>query len=153
MTLVREVGYAQAFSFKYSARPGTPAAAARRQIPDAVKDARLQALQALLTEQQHGKRVARAAFIEGACCSVRSACNAWSGRPSRRRNLPPRRRAGVPDGTILNEKASRTTSRTRVMSLRNHYRFRGKPTMKSDDSAMSRRACACANDVKIIRAV
>ncbi len=53
MTLVREVRYAQAFSFKYSARPGTPAAAAPRQIPDAVKDERLQALQALLAEQQN----------------------------------------------------------------------------------------------------
>jgi tRNA-2-methylthio-N6-dimethylallyladenosine synthase len=53
MTLAREVGYAQAFSFKYSARPGTPAAAAARQIPDAVKDERLQALQALLTAQQN----------------------------------------------------------------------------------------------------
>jgi tRNA-2-methylthio-N6-dimethylallyladenosine synthase len=52
MDLVREVGYAQAFSFKYSARPGTPAAAAPRQVPDAVKDERLQALQALLCEQQ-----------------------------------------------------------------------------------------------------
>src|SRR5258706_13084256 len=53
MALVREVGYAQAFSFKYSARPGTPAAASPRQIPDAVKDERLHALQALLTEQQN----------------------------------------------------------------------------------------------------
>jgi tRNA-2-methylthio-N6-dimethylallyladenosine synthase len=53
MTLVREVGYAQAFSFKYSPRPGTPAAASPRQIPDAVKNERLQALQALLTEQQN----------------------------------------------------------------------------------------------------
>ena len=51
MSLVREVGYAQAFSFKYSARPGTPAAS-RKQIPDDVKSARLEALQALLTEQQ-----------------------------------------------------------------------------------------------------
>jgi tRNA-2-methylthio-N6-dimethylallyladenosine synthase len=50
--LVREAGYAQAFSFKYSARPGTPAAAQTRQIPEAVKGERLQALQALLTEQQ-----------------------------------------------------------------------------------------------------
>ncbi len=53
MALVREVGYAQAFSFKYSPRPGTPAAAARKQLPDGVKSSRLQALQALLAEQQH----------------------------------------------------------------------------------------------------
>jgi tRNA-2-methylthio-N6-dimethylallyladenosine synthase len=52
MTLVREVNYAQAYSFKYSARPGTPAAAARKQIPDDVKSARLQSLQALLSTQQ-----------------------------------------------------------------------------------------------------
>jgi len=52
MKLVREVNYAQAFSFKYSPRPGTPAAAARKQIPEDVKDARLQALQALLSGQQ-----------------------------------------------------------------------------------------------------
>ena len=50
--LVRRVGYAQAFSFKYSARPGTPAAMAAKQIPDEVKDARLQTLQALLGQQQ-----------------------------------------------------------------------------------------------------
>jgi tRNA-2-methylthio-N6-dimethylallyladenosine synthase len=52
MDLVREVGFAQAFSFKYSTRPGTPAAAAARQVPEGVKSERLQALQALLTEQQ-----------------------------------------------------------------------------------------------------
>jgi len=52
IALVREVGYAQAFSFKYSPRPGTPAAASAEQVPDAVKNARLQELQALLTEQQ-----------------------------------------------------------------------------------------------------
>ncbi|MBI1328914.1 MAG: tRNA (N6-isopentenyl adenosine(37)-C2)-methylthiotransferase MiaB [Alphaproteobacteria bacterium] len=52
MTLVRNVGYAQAFSFKYSPRPGTPAATQAKQIPEDVKDARLQALQALLSEQQ-----------------------------------------------------------------------------------------------------
>jgi len=50
--LVREVGYAQAFSFKYSARPGTPAAAHAKQIPDAVKSARLAALQEVLGTQQ-----------------------------------------------------------------------------------------------------
>jgi tRNA-2-methylthio-N6-dimethylallyladenosine synthase len=52
LQLVRDVGYAGAFSFKYSPRPGTPAAAARKQIPADVKDARLQALNALLLEQQ-----------------------------------------------------------------------------------------------------
>ncbi|HEX2590127.1 MAG TPA: radical SAM protein, partial [Rhizomicrobium sp.] len=52
LQLIRDVGYAQAFSFKYSPRPGTPAAAARKQIPEDVKDARLQALQSLLLQQQ-----------------------------------------------------------------------------------------------------
>jgi tRNA-2-methylthio-N6-dimethylallyladenosine synthase len=52
LTLVREVGFAQAFSFKYSARPGTPAAGAPDQVPEAEKDRRLQELQALLREQQ-----------------------------------------------------------------------------------------------------
>ncbi|HTQ13300.1 MAG TPA: tRNA (N6-isopentenyl adenosine(37)-C2)-methylthiotransferase MiaB [Rhizomicrobium sp.] len=52
LALVRAVGYAQAFSFKYSARPGTPAASAGKQVPDAVKDARLRALQELLAAQQ-----------------------------------------------------------------------------------------------------
>jgi tRNA-2-methylthio-N6-dimethylallyladenosine synthase len=52
LALVREVGFAQAFSFKFSARPGTPAAEARDQVDEATKDARLHELQALLREQQ-----------------------------------------------------------------------------------------------------
>ncbi len=52
LALVREVGFAQAFSFKYSARPGTPAAASPGQVDEAEKDARLQELQALLRDQQ-----------------------------------------------------------------------------------------------------
>jgi tRNA-2-methylthio-N6-dimethylallyladenosine synthase len=49
MSLVDAVGYAQAFSFKYSPRPGTPAATMDDQIPLAVMDDRLQQLQAALT--------------------------------------------------------------------------------------------------------
>ncbi|HEX3753491.1 MAG TPA: tRNA (N6-isopentenyl adenosine(37)-C2)-methylthiotransferase MiaB [Rhizomicrobium sp.] len=52
MTLVRSVKFAGAYSFKYSMRPGTPAAAAKKQIPESVKTARLDALQKLLAEQQ-----------------------------------------------------------------------------------------------------
>ena len=52
LDLVREVGYAQAYSFRYSPRPGTPAAG-RVQVPDAAKAERLARLQALLNEQQH----------------------------------------------------------------------------------------------------
>jgi tRNA-2-methylthio-N6-dimethylallyladenosine synthase len=51
LELVRSVTFAQAFSFKYSARPGTPASAAAKQIPEDVKSERLQTLQALLVEQ------------------------------------------------------------------------------------------------------
>ncbi|OUI88796.1 (dimethylallyl)adenosine tRNA methylthiotransferase [Acetobacter sp. DmW_043] len=52
MQLVRDVGFALAYSFKYSQRPGTPAAGAPLQVPEHVKDTRLQALQALLRQQQ-----------------------------------------------------------------------------------------------------
>jgi tRNA-2-methylthio-N6-dimethylallyladenosine synthase len=51
MTLVAEIGFAQSFSFKYSPRPGTPAAAARKQIPEDVKADRLERLQTLLNAQ------------------------------------------------------------------------------------------------------
>ncbi|MBM3619768.1 MAG: tRNA (N6-isopentenyl adenosine(37)-C2)-methylthiotransferase MiaB [Alphaproteobacteria bacterium] len=52
MRLIEEVGFASAFSFKYSARPGTPGAAMADQIPETVKEARLAALQSLLRAQQ-----------------------------------------------------------------------------------------------------
>ena len=52
LSLIREIGFAQAYSFKYSPRPGTPAAGAAAQVPEAEKDRRLQVLQALLREQQ-----------------------------------------------------------------------------------------------------
>ncbi len=49
--LVREVNYASAYSFKYSPRPGTPAADREDQIPEDVKNERLARLQALIIEQ------------------------------------------------------------------------------------------------------
>ena len=52
LRLVNAVGYAQAYSFKYSARPGTPAAGADGQVPEDVKAGRLAALQQLLNAQQ-----------------------------------------------------------------------------------------------------
>ena len=52
LDLVREVRYASAYSFKYSPRPGTPAAEHERQISEAEKAARLQSLQALIHSQQ-----------------------------------------------------------------------------------------------------
>ncbi len=52
LRLVGEIGFAQAFSFKYSPRPGTPAAAAEGQVPEPVKSERLAVLQARLRKQQ-----------------------------------------------------------------------------------------------------
>jgi tRNA-2-methylthio-N6-dimethylallyladenosine synthase len=52
LQLVREVDYAAAFSFKYSRRPGTPAAAMPGQVSQEVKDERLRRLQELVLEQQ-----------------------------------------------------------------------------------------------------
>lgn len=52
LRLVERVGYAQCFSFKYSPRPGTPAATMADQIPAAVMDERLQRLQAALNASQ-----------------------------------------------------------------------------------------------------
>ncbi len=55
LRLVTDIGFAQAYSFKYSARPGTPAAAmSDRQVSEAVKADRLEALQQLLAAQQLG---------------------------------------------------------------------------------------------------
>lgn len=51
LQLVEAVGYASAFSFKYSSRPGTPAAAMARHVDEAVKTERLARLQALLEAQ------------------------------------------------------------------------------------------------------
>jgi tRNA-2-methylthio-N6-dimethylallyladenosine synthase len=52
MQLVRDVTFASAFSFKYSSRPGTPAAAMMGQVSEEAKGERLQQLQALLFAQQ-----------------------------------------------------------------------------------------------------
>ncbi|MEO3997575.1 tRNA (N6-isopentenyl adenosine(37)-C2)-methylthiotransferase MiaB [Mesorhizobium sp. CAU 1732] len=52
MQLIRDVGYAQAFSFKYSPRPGTPGADMKFHVDEDVKTERLLALQALIAKQQ-----------------------------------------------------------------------------------------------------
>ncbi len=52
LMLVREIGFAQSFSFKYSSRPGTPAADREDQVPESVKNERLLRLQAVLEGQQ-----------------------------------------------------------------------------------------------------
>lgn len=52
LDLVKTVGFAQSYSFKYSSRPGTPAANMEDQIPDGVASDRLTRLQYLLNHQQ-----------------------------------------------------------------------------------------------------
>jgi len=52
LSLVEQVGYAQAFSFKYSPRPGTPAVGLTDEVPAEVMDERLQRLQAALGRDQ-----------------------------------------------------------------------------------------------------
>jgi tRNA-2-methylthio-N6-dimethylallyladenosine synthase len=58
LDLVRCLGYAQAYSFKYSARPGTPAAERQDQVPDVVKSERLTRLQTELETQARAFNVA-----------------------------------------------------------------------------------------------
>jgi len=55
LDLVRKVGYDSAFSFKYSPRPGTPASKAEDDVPESVKDERLQRLLGLLREQSRAR--------------------------------------------------------------------------------------------------
>jgi len=52
LTLARDIGFIQAYSFKYSARPGTPAAAMPGQVSEAIKTERLHALQEVLEASQ-----------------------------------------------------------------------------------------------------
>jgi tRNA-2-methylthio-N6-dimethylallyladenosine synthase len=52
LALIRETGFAQAFSFKYSPRPGTPAVQMPDHVPDDVKTSRLHILQDLLEAQR-----------------------------------------------------------------------------------------------------
>ncbi len=59
LSLIRQVTYASAFSFKYSRRPGTPASAMPGQVAEAVKEERLAALNELLDEQQRAFNAAQ----------------------------------------------------------------------------------------------
>jgi tRNA-2-methylthio-N6-dimethylallyladenosine synthase len=52
LRMVGDIGFAQAYSFKYSPRPGTPASMLEEQVPEDVQSERLHRLQALLEEQQ-----------------------------------------------------------------------------------------------------
>ncbi|MCO8145035.1 tRNA (N6-isopentenyl adenosine(37)-C2)-methylthiotransferase MiaB [Rhodovulum tesquicola] len=65
MALVREVGYGQCYSFKYSPRPGTPAAEREGQVPEDVKSDRLARLQALLDAQQQAAQQAMVGRVVG----------------------------------------------------------------------------------------
>jgi tRNA-2-methylthio-N6-dimethylallyladenosine synthase len=58
LDIVRATDYAQAYSFKYSSRPGTPAADMEDQIAPEIMDERLQRLQDLLNAQQHAFNLA-----------------------------------------------------------------------------------------------
>ncbi len=58
MRLIKDVGFVQAYSFKFSRRPGTPAAALQTRVSEDVKEGRLASLQELLKDQQQ-------AFNEG----------------------------------------------------------------------------------------
>jgi tRNA-2-methylthio-N6-dimethylallyladenosine synthase len=65
LQLIGEVSFASAFSFKYSRRPGTPAAAMPGQVAEEVKSERLARLNALLDEQRRAFNQAQV----GRCCS------------------------------------------------------------------------------------
>ena len=74
LALVRAVGFASSYAFKYSARPGTPAAEAPGQIDEATKARRLAALQALLEEQlQAFNRATRRPALRSAVREARPA--------------------------------------------------------------------------------
>jgi tRNA-2-methylthio-N6-dimethylallyladenosine synthase len=102
LALIRDVIFAQAFSFKYSPRPGTPASSMGKQIPEDVKEARLETLQALIVGQQkafnascrgkvlpvlfekagrhHGQAVGRSPYlqpvhVEGAASRIGTLCD------------------------------------------------------------------------------
>lgn len=52
ISIVKEVGYSICYSFKYSPRPGTPASSLDKQVPEDIKDERLQRLQDAILESQ-----------------------------------------------------------------------------------------------------
>ena len=60
LKLIEDIGFASAFSFRYSARPGTPAAGMAGMVDEAVADVRLQEIQALLRDQQYRFNQSRA---------------------------------------------------------------------------------------------
>jgi tRNA-2-methylthio-N6-dimethylallyladenosine synthase len=104
LDLVEEVGYASAYSFKYSARPGTPAAE-RAQVDPAEADDRLQRLQALLTQQQ---RAAQDAMVGREVSVLFEKAGAHAGSDGGQIRIPPRRPcagSGGPSGRIARLKS------------------------------------------------
>ena len=71
LSLVDEVGFAGAFSFKYSPRPGTPAADMAEQVPEDVKTERLYRLQAAHRPATEGVQCPAASGKASTCCSRR----------------------------------------------------------------------------------
>ena len=63
MRLIEQVGFASAYAFRYSRRPGTPGAALTDQVPEIVKVARLAALQALVGKQARDFNESKAGTI------------------------------------------------------------------------------------------
>jgi tRNA-2-methylthio-N6-dimethylallyladenosine synthase len=59
MRLIEQVGFASAYSFRYSRRPGTPGAAMDKQVPENVSVARLAALQALISRTAHDFNISK----------------------------------------------------------------------------------------------
>ena len=90
MSLIETVGYASAFSFKYSPRPGTPGAEMADQIDDRTKAERLAALQNLLAKQQEAFNESCVGRILRCCSSAKGAIAVSSagGPPICRRCMP-----------------------------------------------------------------
>jgi tRNA-2-methylthio-N6-dimethylallyladenosine synthase len=63
MRLVDEIGFASAYTFKYSRRPGTPGAALGDQLAESIKTARLAALQSLLGDQQRDFNISKVGAV------------------------------------------------------------------------------------------
>ena len=71
LKLVRDIGYATAFSFKYSKRPGTPASTMRKQIPEDVKAARLAQSADAVARTSNMDSTTRRSAGRCRCCSKR----------------------------------------------------------------------------------
>ena len=107
LSLVDEVGFASAFTFKYSARPGTPAADMAEQIPEEVKSERLARLQAAI--DRHYAAFSAALRRPHLRCFVRAA---WPPSWPTCRPLPISS-AGASDGSRQHDRADRSSDNFR----------------------------------------